>query len=90
LKTILKPGTPLPKKVGVRMWSKAIPQFNIGHWKHLDEAKEALKKEKCGEADGLFLGGNYVAGVAFGRCVEYGVDQASDVLDFLDKKRRTV
>ena len=90
LKTILKPGTPLPKKVGVRMWSKAIPQFNIGHWKLLDEAKEALKKEKCGEADGLFLGGNYVAGVAFGRCVEYGVDQATDVLNFLDKKKRTV
>ena len=47
LKTILKPDTPLPKKVGVRMWSKAIPQFNLGHWKLLDEAKELLKKKSA-------------------------------------------
>ena len=63
---------------------------HIGFGDNVKTHEEALKKEKCGEADGLFLGGNYVAGVAFGRCVEYGVDQATDVLNFLDKKKRTI
>jgi len=88
LKTILKPNTPIPKKVGVRIWQKAIPQFNVGHWKLLDRAKSLLTEEKCAQDDGLFLGGNYVAGVAFGRCVEFGCDQAADVLAFLNKQKQ--
>ena len=31
----------------------------------------------------MFLGGNYTAGVALGRCVEFGIDQADEVLDYL-------
>lgn len=83
LKTVLKPGTPLPKVVGVRVWEKAIPQFNIGHLDILAEAKSALDEAKCGEANGMFLGGNYTAGVALGRCVEFGIEQADDVIAFL-------
>ena len=44
LKTILKPGTPLPKVVGVKVWEKAIPQFNLGHLDVLAEAKAGLAK----------------------------------------------
>jgi hypothetical protein len=32
---------------------------------------------------GVFLGGNYVSGVAFGDCVQWGVDTAPKVADFL-------
>ena len=83
LKTILKPGTPLPNVVAVKVWEKAIPQFNLGHLDVLAEAENALKMDNCGEKDGLFLGGNYTAGVALGRCVEFGIDQADEVLDYL-------
>ena len=82
LKTILKPGTPLPKVVGVKVWEKAIPQFNLGHLETLERAKKGLADAKC---DGLLLGGNYTAGVALGRCVEFGVEQAEDVQKYLAK-----
>jgi len=80
LKTILKPGTPLPKVVGVKIWPKAIPQFNIGHMALLAEAKAGLDAAGC---EGLFLGGNYTAGVAMGRCVEFGVEQAGTLESYL-------
>ena len=83
LKTILKPGTPSPKVVGVKVWEKAIPQFNLGHLDVLAEAKAGLAKAGC---DGLFLGGNYTAGVALGRCVEFGVEQAKDLEAYLSKQ----
>ena len=84
LKTILKPGTPLPKVVGVKVWEKAIPQFNLGHLDVLAEAENALTAADCGEKDGLFLGGNYTAGVALGRCVEFGIEQADEVVAYLN------
>ena len=87
LKTILKPGTPLPKTVGVRVWEKAIPQFNLGHLDVLAEAKAALKDAGC---DGLLLGGNYTAGVALGRCVEFGVEQAKELEAYVAKKAAAV
>ena len=87
LKTILKPGTPLPKTVGVRVWEKAIPQFNLGHLDVLAEAKTALKEEGC---DGLLLGGNYTAGVALGRCVEFGVEQAKELEAYVAGKAAQV
>lgn len=88
LKTILKPGTPLPKVVGVKLWEKAIPQFNLGHLDVLAEAENALEAAECGEKDGLFLGGNYTAGVALGRCVEFGVEQADEVATFLKSAKK--
>ncbi|CAL53621.1 Protoporphyrinogen oxidase, C-terminal domain [Ostreococcus tauri] len=88
LKTILKPGTPLPKVVGVKLWEKAIPQFNLGHLDVLAEAENALEAAACGEKDGLFLGGNYTAGVALGRCVEFGVEQADEVATFLKSAKK--
>lgn len=87
LKTILKPNTPLPKKVGVRVWEKAIPQFNVGHLKILADAKKGLADAGCA---GLFLGGNYTAGVALGRCVEFGVEQAKDLMEYCSAKGTAV
>jgi oxygen-dependent protoporphyrinogen oxidase len=85
LKTILKPGTPLPKVVGVKVWEKAIPQFNLGHLDVLAEAKKGLKDAGC---EGLFLGGNYTAGVAMGRCVEFGVEQAKELEIYIKEKAK--
>ena len=40
-------------------------------------------------APGLFLGGNYHTGVAFGYCEQYGADVSTDVLAFLQSVEST-
>lgn len=81
-KILIKPNAKEPHVLGVRVWPQAIPQFLIGHLDVLDAAKTAL-----GDAGfrGLFLGGNYVSGVALGRCVEGAYEVASEVADFLSQ-----
>ncbi|GAQ80272.1 oxygen-dependent protoporphyrinogen oxidase [Klebsormidium nitens] len=73
---LIKPDAPKPLKHGVRVWPKAIPQFTVGHLETLEEARQALKD--AGH-DGIILGGNYVAGVALGRCVEGAYESAKDI-----------
>lgn len=65
---------PAPKKIGVRVWPRAIPQFNVGH---LDVLESAEKELRSAGWEGVLLGGNYVSGVALGKCVEYGYEFAS-------------
>ncbi|KQK03997.1 protoporphyrinogen oxidase, chloroplastic isoform X2 [Brachypodium distachyon] len=81
-KMLINPRAAEPLALGVRVWRQAIPQFLIGHLDRLDAAKDALGR---GGYDGLFLGGNYVAGVALGRCIEGAYESASQVSDFLTK-----
>ena len=64
---LLRPDAPPPKVLGVRVWPRAIPQFNVGHLDVLARARAALAERGW---SGAFLGGNYVVGVALGRCVE--------------------
>lgn len=72
----LKEDAPKPVVVGVRTWAKAIPQFNVGHGVSLDKARKALDDSGL---DGIRLGGNYVSGVALGKCIEYGYTFADEI-----------
>ncbi|CAL0320901.1 unnamed protein product [Lupinus luteus] len=82
-KILINPNAKDPLALGVRLWPQAIPQFSIGHLDLLDVAKGSLKKAGF---EGLLLGGNYVAGVALGRCVEGAYEVAAEVNDLLSKR----
>ncbi|KAI9082550.1 hypothetical protein K1719_035419 [Acacia pycnantha] len=82
-KILINPNAKDPHVLGVRLWPQAIPQFLVGHFDLLDAANAALKNTGH---EGLFLGGNYVSGVALGRCVEGAYEAAAEVNDFLSQK----
>ncbi|KAI4340973.1 hypothetical protein MLD38_025756 [Melastoma candidum] len=81
-KMLINPSAVDPLVLGVRVWPQAIPQFLVGHLDLLDAAKSALKDMGF---QGMFLGGNYVSGVALGRCVEGAYEVAADVSTFLSQ-----
>ncbi|KAJ1397985.1 Protoporphyrinogen oxidase [Sesbania bispinosa] len=81
-KILINPNAQDPFVLGVRQWPQAIPQFLIGHLDLLDVAKASLKNTGY---EGLFLGGNYVSGVALGRCVEGAYEVAAEVNDFISQ-----
>ncbi|KAL6219670.1 hypothetical protein ACLB2K_007429 [Fragaria x ananassa] len=81
-KVLIKPNAKDPLVLAVRVWPQAIPQFLVGHFDVLDTTNAALRDT---ETQGLFLGGNYVSGVALGRCVEGAYDIAADVAKFLSQ-----
>ena len=80
---ILKDDAPAPEKIGFRLWPRAIPQFNIGHLDTVDRAKTALAESGW---EGLQLGGNYVCGVALGKCVEYADEYAENITSYLTQE----
>ena len=67
------------------MWPKAIPQYNKGHLDILEKVERSADSKKSG----IFLGGNYRTGVAFGDCVAYGADIATTISDFLATETST-
>jgi oxygen-dependent protoporphyrinogen oxidase len=77
---LLRPDAPPPRVLGVRVWPRAIPQFNVGHLDVLARARDALASRGW---SGTFLGGNYAAGVALGRCVEGAYESAAEVATWL-------
>ncbi|CAI7795808.1 unnamed protein product [Closterium sp. NIES-54] len=79
-KMLIKPDAAAPQTHGVRVWPRAIPQFNVGHLDNLAKAREEIR---AAGLEGVFLGGNYVAGVALGRCVEGGYESAAEVVQYL-------
>lgn len=81
-KMLISPNAKDPLVLGVKVWPQAIPQFLIGHLDLLDAAKAGLRD---GGNQGVFLGGNYVSGVALGRCVEGAYEVAAEISDFLSQ-----
>ncbi|CAK9205313.1 unnamed protein product [Sphagnum troendelagicum] len=79
---LVKPDAPPPQVVGVRVWPRAIPQFTIGHLELLEDARKGLEESGLG---GVFLGGNYVVGVALGRCVEGAYESAQVISDYITR-----
>eukprot|EP00968_Pinguiococcus_pyrenoidosus_P002064 scaffold109_cov252-Pinguiococcus_pyrenoidosus.AAC.49 len=77
-KILLKEGAPAGKFVGCKVWQYAIPQYTKGH---LDILNAIAEDEKA--APGFFMGGNYRTGVAFGDCVQFGMDEAKKVATYL-------
>lgn len=77
-RTLLKPDAPLPEVLGVKLWPRAIPQYNKGHLEMLAEVENEVQK-----FPGLYLGGNYKTGIALGDCVQFGVEVAGEVETYL-------
>ena len=75
---LLKYDAPPAKVVGMKVWSTAIPQYEIGH----GEIMEKLEEIESG-VDGVWITGNYRTGVAFPDCVTFGYEHAKVVIDHL-------
>jgi protoporphyrinogen/coproporphyrinogen III oxidase len=65
-------GAPIDRMVW--KYSRALPQYNVGHAQRVKEIREALS-----QLPGLFLAGNYLAGRSIGDCVDTGF-QAAELL----------
>ncbi|CEM28741.1 unnamed protein product [Vitrella brassicaformis CCMP3155] len=76
---LLKDDAPPPRVLGVKVWPRAIPQFEKGHLELLAEAEEGIA-----QVPGLFVGGNFKCGVAIGDCVEYGQTTADEMIAFIE------
>jgi len=77
-KILLKDDEVKPVVVGIRKWDRAIPQYNLGHQEILDTVQEELDS-----LPGIYVGGNYTSGVAFGDCVLWAKNTAPKIEQFL-------
>lgn len=78
---LLRSDAPQGKRIGIRVWKTAIPQYRKGHLDIL----EALENDEA-KCPGLYLGGNYRTGVAFGDCIQFGFTEAARVANYLAKQ----
>ena len=76
--TLLKPDAPLAKVLAVHLWSRAIPQYNLGHYHKLDRIHRGLTS-----LPGLYLCTNYIGGVALGDCVRRATEVATEICQSL-------
>ncbi len=66
----------------VQVYQRAIPQYNLGHGRIMETLKGL-----CEGMPGLYLAGNYLEGPSTGACVSRSFQIASEVEEFLSKKR---
>lgn len=59
----------------VRRWRRAIPQYEIGHGRFVERAREIER-----ELPGLRIGGNFVGGVSVPDCIKNGTALAEETL----------
>jgi oxygen-dependent protoporphyrinogen oxidase len=67
-----------PVPVAVYRHRHAIPQYNIGHERWVEQLGNELKN-----SPGLFITANYIQGVSVPACVEHGARTAQAVADYL-------
>jgi len=80
---LLKADAPPPKVLGVKLWPQAIPQYELGHLKLMDELKAAED-----QVPGLWVCGNYRSGVAFPDCMTFGYEQAKIVESYFATQKQ--
>jgi oxygen-dependent protoporphyrinogen oxidase len=68
-----------------RLWNRAIPQYEIGHGARV----EAIEK-KVFDLPGLYLAGNALYGVAFGKAAARGAQCGRDAVEALIRERENV
>lgn len=71
-------GNPITTEVW--KYSKALPQYNLGHHHAIEQLRRGEE-----ENPGIFLSGNYLEGPAIGKCVEQGFKTAEAVQLFLSR-----
>ena len=77
--TLLKQNAEQPKVLAVHIWSRAIPQYNLGHNSKLAQINYGLKSWP-----GVYLCSNYIGGVALGDCVRHGTEVATKIYQSLE------
>jgi oxygen-dependent protoporphyrinogen oxidase len=58
----------------VRRWKRAIPQYELGHGRFVDRAREIER-----DLPGLRIGGNFLAGVSVPDCIRNGAGLAAEM-----------
>ncbi|MEM1171869.1 MAG: protoporphyrinogen oxidase [Cyanobacteria bacterium P01_H01_bin.35] len=80
--TLLKQDAEQPKVLALHLWSRAIPQYNLGHNSRLAQINHGLKSWP-----GVYLCSNYIGGVALGDCVRRGTEVATEIYQGLEATR---
>ena len=70
-----------PVSRNIQRWTRALPQYNLGHGELLEELRAELVR-----SPGLFLASNYLEGPSIGSCVELGFRVAAEVHQFVASK----
>jgi oxygen-dependent protoporphyrinogen oxidase len=69
-----------PMYIRINRWNKAIPQYNLGYGKVVQEIEECEK-----ENPGLYFCSNYRGGISVGDCIMSSDRTSSEVLSYLKK-----
>ncbi len=60
----------------IRRWPRAIPQYEVGHGRYVERAREIERA-----LPGLHLGGNFLGGVSVPDCIRNGTALAAEIGD---------
>ncbi len=69
---------PDPMFTRIHRWERAMPQYNVGHLRRVDEIKRAAAAHP-----GLFLCGNAYKGIGIPDCIDSAQAAATDALAHL-------
>jgi protoporphyrinogen/coproporphyrinogen III oxidase len=64
--------------LAIDRYRRSIPQYTIGHSRRVQRVRAGLAS-----ASGVFLAGNYFAGISVGDCLDQATKTASDVQNYL-------